>query len=353
MSKKDDIKRLWRDCFGDSPEYLDMYFNRIYRDADALTIEADGRVASSLLLQRYDLLFHGLTPSMGYIAGAVTRRSQRGRGYMTSLMLEALDISARRGDMICALIPAHDWLYFFFDRFGFSTVFLTDTQRFTSLHPFTTEGDYHPVADAYAPEVYAAFHGMEMARGAGVLHSQRDFLNILDDLALRPGGTFVAVGRDDVPVAAMAWAVDCGDMVQVNDVLGIDDDAHTAALHQIREAFPNRPVRYLAPAADGIRRHLYSRGMGRIVNARLCLELIASTHPRLNTRVRVTDPLLAHNNIDVRLAGGNCADATGEHGNPDFDVTIDVLTRIVFSSEQTGRLLNFPSARTHISLMPH
>ena len=38
MSKKDEIKRLWAESFGDSREFVEMYFDRVYRDADAMTL---------------------------------------------------------------------------------------------------------------------------------------------------------------------------------------------------------------------------------------------------------------------------------------------------------------------------
>ncbi len=58
MSKKEDVRHLWRECFKDSDEYLDMYFDRIYRDSDAMTVSVDNKIVSSLLSQPYKFLFH-------------------------------------------------------------------------------------------------------------------------------------------------------------------------------------------------------------------------------------------------------------------------------------------------------
>lgn len=254
---------------------------------------------------------------------------------------------------MAALIPAHDWLYFFFERFGFSDIYLTDRQCFTSFHPFNTEGTYHPVDDPYAPEVYDSFRRYEEARPGGVLHTKRDFLNIIDDLKFRPGGTFVAVGRADAPVAGMAWAFDRGSFIQVNELLGIDDDARTAAMRALRNEFPDRQFTVLAPAADNTGRRLRSRGMGRIVNAAECLSIIAGAYPSYRARIRVTDPLIDANNHTFAISDGECRIDDTASRRPDFDVTIDVLTRMVFSSPAIGNLLGFPSERTHISLMLH
>lgn len=140
MNRKEEIKRIWSECFNDSREYVDMYFDRVYNDADGMLLERNGKVVSSLLLQRYAMLIGNREVCVSYVAGAATRRSARGNGYMSQLMCEALIASRERGDMLCTLIPAHDWLYFFYDRFDFSTVFYVDRQRFTSLHAFSGEG---------------------------------------------------------------------------------------------------------------------------------------------------------------------------------------------------------------------
>lgn len=355
MSKKDEIKHLWREAFrNDSDEYVTMYFDRIYRDSDAMTIrDDDGKTVSALLMQPYSLWFHSSEMPIGYLAGAMTKRGCRGRGLMSALMEKALLKAHDDGLMMCALMPAYDWLYSFFDRFGFSTVFLSDTQRFTSLHAFSGPGNYEIVEDPYSDAVYQAFVRYERDRSGGVLHTRRDFLNVIDELSLRHEGTFLAVGRHDCPVAAMVWAMGSGEVVQVNELLGIDGEARQAAMRALRKKFPDRPFRYLAPVEDNGRRHLYSRGMARIVSADSCLKAISAANPKWKSIVRVSDPLISDNNHTWLIENGRCIMADSSARRPDFDVSVEVLCRIVFSSPKIGEILGFPSARTHISLMPH
>lgn len=144
MSKRDEIKKIWLECFQDPRPYVDMYFDQVYRDDEALLLcdQSDAPV-SSLMLQRYLMSFHGSEPSVSYIAGAATRRARRGQGFMSRLMQMALEESASRGDMLCTLIPASEALYFFYRRYGFSTVFFTKEQRFTAFHSFPVSGEYH------------------------------------------------------------------------------------------------------------------------------------------------------------------------------------------------------------------
>lgn len=146
---------------------------------------------------------------------------------------------------MCTLIPAHDWLYFYYDRFGFTTIFFSDRQRFTSLHNFSGDGDYSREGDCYSELVYDAFHELELKRPCGVIHSRRDFLNTLDDLRYDEGGTFVVMNDSKGKVASMAWAVKDNGLVIVKDLLAIDADAHQAVLRELRRFSPTFLLWYL------------------------------------------------------------------------------------------------------------
>ena len=38
MSKRDEIKKIWLECFQDPRPYVDMYFDQVYRDDEALLL---------------------------------------------------------------------------------------------------------------------------------------------------------------------------------------------------------------------------------------------------------------------------------------------------------------------------
>ena len=39
MDKKQQIVNLWRTCFRDSEAFISLYFDRVYKDENAMTIE--------------------------------------------------------------------------------------------------------------------------------------------------------------------------------------------------------------------------------------------------------------------------------------------------------------------------
>lgn len=363
MSKRDDIIRLWRESFSDSSSYVAMYFDRVYRDDEALTLtDESGATVSSLMLQHYTMSLQGSTIPVAYIAGAATKRANRGRGYMSQLMRDALGASAARGDMLVALIPARSALYYFYRKFGFSTVFYTREQRFTSLHPFAVpevEDGYTFTgvqADAIAADdLWESFDRLQHGRACYILHSRRDFENIQADLH-EDKGDFVVVEanhEDHGPhIAAMAWGVKRDDLLVVNDVMGESHEAVTAALRELRRLHPDVPFLVLAQPSDSIGGRLIPRGMARVVNASLLFEAVAKANPSWHSRIRISDPLLpAVNSHTYIISEGTVTIDDSYSGNLDLDIPVDVLADIAFSAPSIGAVMRFPSQRPMISLM--
>ena len=350
--------KIWQESFTDSRQYVAMYFDRVYRDDEAVTLtDESGATVSSLLLQHYNMSFHGATVPVGYIAGAATRRAQRGRGYMSRLMATALREAATRGDMLVSLIPSRSALYYFYEKFGFSTVFYTREQRFTSLHAFPVEGEYTAVeADTVAGEdLWSAFDRFQRARSCYILHSHRDMDNIRADLQ-EDGGDYVVVEVDDEDhgprIVAMAWAVMHDDLLVVNDVMGEDTDARMGALRELRRLHPDVPFLVLGHPSDAVGGRLMPRGMARVVNAGMLLESVAARYPSWTSRVRVSDALLPDVNSHTYIIGNGTVSIDDTYsGQLDLDIPVSVLADIAFSSPRIGDVMRFPSERPMISLM--
>lgn len=353
MSKKEEIKRLWSESFNDSKEYVEMFFNRVYRDEDGLFLEHDGKVVSSLLLQQYDFLFWGSVLKMGYISGAATRRQYRGRGFMAKLLKEALIASYNRGDVFCSLIPAHEWLYYYYSKFGFKTVFYDSFARYTASHRFAESNRWRVCEDIYDDRVYDAFAALQIRCRATVLHTKRDYLNTLDDLSF-DGGYFVAVtdGAVSAEPVGFAWAVkDDTGLVTVKYLLGESEDVLMGVLQKVKDHFGDFPmlVKSSPYIMDGL---LCKRGMGRIVNGEQCLSRIAQSNPGLKCSVSVHDSIINENCGVYSIENGACVTVDKiKKGRADFEVDIPTLTAICFSGRYISDVLDFPGVRPSLPLM--
>ncbi len=349
MKKKDAVLKLWRECFNDSDQYVDMFFSKVYRDDDALLLEEDDRPVSSMLLQRYAMNFHGVTISVSYICGAATDPRSRCRGCMTELMREGLRRSFDRGDMLSTLIPASEHLYHYYGHFCFSPVFYVDLERYTSAHTFRHEGEYTMYTALDSEEAYSFFRTMMEQRDCTIQHTEEQYRQILMDNSA-DAGIVSAIADCCGNPAAMAFTVPVDGEAIVKDVLAVDDDARNAVLEEVHREFSDMPITVYAyyKPTEG---ELQPRGMARIVNAEECLSVISAAYPKMNLALRVSDPVIDENNGTFVISGGECRKDDSYDGKLDYDIDIEVLTSIIFGNDVTRNLLDFPAVRPFISLM--
>lgn len=107
------MREIWDACFPEDKAFADIFFSKIY--SKALVYEQDGMVTSMLHLLPY-------TRSDGadvtYIYGVGTLPEYRRRGHSAALINETLNTFD-----VCILIPGEPWLFGFYEKFGFKTVF--------------------------------------------------------------------------------------------------------------------------------------------------------------------------------------------------------------------------------------
>ena len=79
-SIKKQIRKLWECCFGDSPKFIDLYFNKRYTHERNLVITKDEKVVSALQLLPYPLKVYNQIVDTLYISGAATFPEYRNQG---------------------------------------------------------------------------------------------------------------------------------------------------------------------------------------------------------------------------------------------------------------------------------
>ena len=117
-TKSEEARRLWQLCFGDSDEFLDRYFDRLYREEDVLLAEDEGTAIGHLQFPQLVLSLGEETLPAGYVVAVCTHPDYRGKGIMRPLLQEALRREKARGDVVSVLLPAEDWLYRYYTSVG-------------------------------------------------------------------------------------------------------------------------------------------------------------------------------------------------------------------------------------------
>ena len=69
---KEQVKALWKICFDDSEEFVEMYFRLRYKTEVNVAIQSGDEVISALQMLPYPMTFGGETVQTSYISGACT-----------------------------------------------------------------------------------------------------------------------------------------------------------------------------------------------------------------------------------------------------------------------------------------
>ena len=195
--KKDAARKIWKECFGYSDTRISRMLDAVCDDNDILLLEKGGQPVSTLEMRRFDFLFHGEMVGLSMISHCATRRSSRGNGFMSELMMSALEAARRRGDMIAALVPTHDWLSLF-GRWGFRRFLSRHTALYVVTHTFRQRARFHPVDNPASDEVYMAFREMEMQRPCTLIVSRTDFQRrVMESIGADATESFVAMADSE------------------------------------------------------------------------------------------------------------------------------------------------------------
>lgn len=356
MDKKTAVKKIWGERFGDSREWMDMVFSRIYSDDVALTLDVDGDTVSSLLLRRLQYRHLGAVMPVSYIYGAATLRKRQGQGFMSRLMNEAVMTSHSRGDVISFLRPAQKWLFDFYAQFGYTPAVLVDEQRYTAAHIFETFPDrYNVETTVYDIEQFAKeYDRLSLLRPSTMLHDVVDFKTILIDNSIDGGVKAVVTDKESGAMVAVAFAtVKDGETLNVSDLLATDDETAMQALWGIRQQIPDMMIVVDAwPERKDI--DYTPKAMVRIINVEKFFELIADRFSRTPQQITVHDRIIDENNATFIVSKGRVSrveQANEGNGADQLDVDIEVLTSIMFSSLAMGDIFGLPSTRPYISLL--
>lgn len=118
-SDKNDIsqlKKLWLDCFDDTKEAVDLFFNENRSILRAFCAKDNDKIVAALYLLNAELNGY----KAHYLCGASTKADYRSKGIMKKLIEYALETARQDGDKFSLLMPANESLYDYYARFGYS-----------------------------------------------------------------------------------------------------------------------------------------------------------------------------------------------------------------------------------------
>lgn len=124
---------MWKRCFGDPDDYMELYFRYKYRPEDTLLYIEGSEAVASLQMLTYQFTFHGVEIPVIYLSGVCTLPAYRGRGYARALLFESFNEAIRRGVPLMILVPQEEGLMQWYAQYGFTQTFDSGSEPLPSL----------------------------------------------------------------------------------------------------------------------------------------------------------------------------------------------------------------------------
>jgi len=268
---------LWKISFGDTDDFIRLWFDRVYKDENTFTIEKNGRIVSALQILPYEMTYCGTIIPAGYICGVCTLPSERGKGFMNQLMLQALEEMRNRKYALVILIPATHWLFDYYRRFEFADAF-----------DYSIEEIYGNTAASYPDSgiriisqenfsvdtMYAYYHLKQRERDCSVLHSAYQFETVRRDWNLAKGEIWMAFKNEQPAGLAFSISKD-HETVSIREILYDCTEVKNALVQCILNHYqlPKAALRLPPTPSNSV-----PYGMARIINKAHMIELYRSFH---------------------------------------------------------------------------
>ena len=278
VDKKQQIMDLWRKSFDDSEAFIQLFFDRVYKDENALIIEKDGKVISALQILPYTMTYYGTEISVSYVYGACTAPEERGLGWMRKLVGEAFDVMKKRDVALTVIIPADSWLFDYYRELGYTDAF--DYSEDTYIRSDIPV--YEPFLTVVPPEVpstedlYSYFNRKLRERDCCLLHTYDDFITILRDVQICGNQVLTALNEQDKPVGmAFLSTPENKDFVYIKELLY---DSESIKHLLLQEATLQNKVNKAVYRIPYIGPGTFPMGMARVIDRNRLIHHWAYTH---------------------------------------------------------------------------
>lgn len=244
---KQQIIHLWKKSFNDSDEFIELFFSRVYQEKNTLSISQNGRVIAALQLIPYEMTYCGANIPVGYICGVCTSPAERGKGWMGKLMLQAIDEMNRRNYALTTLIPASDWLFDYYTRFGYTTIFDYSEEIHTvSIRKEDHSLQFTPVSKKTFDHFYDYYNQMQLKKDCAILHSAYDLETILKDCYLDKGNAWIMFDNDRIVGCALAIP-DGETSVFIKEIIYDNAEIKTTIIQSILNHFQKQTAKVRIP----------------------------------------------------------------------------------------------------------
>lgn len=297
-------RELWRTCFHDSEDFLDIYFGEKYTPTSNVTCRPDGRVVAAAQFLPYRMSLYGNVAHAGYVSGLATSPESRGRGLASQVLREGHRRLYRQGAALSFLIPGSPELRRFYENPRHGAYW---TASYRVEEPLCAEGGDPSVeitsAEEWGYDLYAFFRRAVSRCPFALLPAENDFFAALSACDLEGGQMLVARRRRKLAGFCLA-APRPGGGCLVRELAVDSGSVRAAFIAALERTFGAGKVVAWRPVS-GEAAGALPYAMARVVHVERFLKAVLQRHPNLTLQIGVDGDLdIPENNGYYSLAGG-------------------------------------------------
>lgn len=197
-----ELKIMWLKIFGDSEDYLNSFFDKVYKNENTLVYVENEKVVSVLFMIPYKFVNSGKENEIVYLYALATEPAYRGRKLMSKLIQKSLTISTERGYALSVLIPAEDTLFSYYKQFGFEDYFeqVKITKTFEEIENKLISNNFQiqevgpkriEFIKANEEQIYEAYTHSKIFMPEGIILSKEQNEFYIEELEKEGGQAFV------------------------------------------------------------------------------------------------------------------------------------------------------------------
>lgn len=312
MNTKDATRQLWKCCFDDSEEFVNLYFEHRFPESVNHVLEQDGQLVAALQAIPYTMTVGRCAQvPIAYVSGACTHPDYRRQGWMRRLLAQAHRSMYDQGRYFSTLIPAHEGLKAYYARSGYVSCFHRMVEKIVINRHGKPVDNFSPVLTfsklkreelVEKSPVCTFLNERWSAQPCCVLHDADDLQVIYQDLLLDAGGV-VQVWENGCRVGVAFWIPDGNGGCRVKELVLADATDTVDVLMQLGHYLQVDSVVSCRPATGSGE----ESGMARVVAVEAALRHYACLHLAYCGWIGVTgDDAIPENNGWFRIERGSC-----------------------------------------------
>jgi len=275
--RKKQIKALWQKCFDDTEEFVEFYFSRVYKDANAMSIERDGKIVSALQMIPYTMTWCDTEITLAYISGACTDPAYRGKGLMGELLHKSFHEMHRLEYDITALIPANAPLFEFYRPYGYTEIFNYTLQTIDceTFMPENYHTGFHLLTKESATEWFPYFDRKLREHSSCVLHTLEDFTHNIIDTTMAKGHVVGLTDEKNEPIG-IVFTTATEEEAYIKEIIYEDDRVKSSLLYKVTELYrTSKIINKTLPSSTNSTRY----GMAMVLNKEKMIWQWLNFHP--------------------------------------------------------------------------